>query len=389
MTERERFIAVCRGEKPDYYPIFGFNEAPGVSAGVMRQTYDRLMATGMPDIGGVWEADGRPYNLEGWREYWGVTGSCDIEELAAEPAASLKYETEIKDGYEYVRCETGALTRQIIDNSISYSMPDFIRFHVRDRSSWEFFRQRRTPGKPWDKLKLRELAAKYQKTDRPLRISINSTFGSLRDIVGPEMACTIFYDDPQLAHDIMDWLAWLNREYIFPVIDELEPDIVLISEDICYNHGLMISPALFREFCLPLYKEAAAVVRNKETAVFVVDTDGFAEPFVPLAREGGINALFPWEVKAGNNLLRVRREYPKFIIMGGLEKECLNQGNADLIPGEISKVQALLPLGRYFPNGDHGIQPLATFENMCRFMTGLHEICGSRIGKFPRADRKD
>ena len=38
----------------------------------------------------------------------------------------------------------------------------------------------------------------------------------------------------------------------------------------------------------------------------------------------------------------------------------------------------------YFPNGDHGIQPLVTFPNLCKFMTLLHEVCNNPEGEFPR-----
>lgn len=384
MTEKERFLAVCRGEKPDYIPVFGFNEAPGVSGGVMRTTYNRLMATGMPDIGGVWEADGQPRNLEGWRRYWGVTGPLDVEEFPGEHARGFDYTRTIRDGFEYIECETGALTRQVQDNDITYSMPEFIRFHVRDRESWEFYKQRRTPGKRWPAGQLAALGGKYANAGKPVRVSIHSTFGALRDIVGPEMACMIFYDDPELARDIMAWLMWLNREYLFPLIRAVRPDIVLVSEDICYNHGMMIGPGMFREYCLPLYHEAQEVVRECGAEMFAVDTDGFAEPFVPVVREAGVNALFPWEVKSNNDLMRVRCGHPEFILMGGLEKECMNEGNEGLIAGEMAKAKALLAHGRYFPNGDHGIQPLVTFENLCRFMTALHDVCGNPEGDFPR-----
>ena len=68
-----------------------------------------------------------------------------------------------------------------------------------------------------------------------------------------------------------------------------------------------------------------------------------------------------------------------------VEKEVVNEGNGHLIEVEImSKVAPLLAQGRYFPNGDHGIQPLVTFENMCKFMTLLHEVTGNPEGEFPR-----
>ena len=74
--------------------------------------------------------------------------------------------------------------------------------------------------------------------------------------------------------------------------------------------------------------------------------------------------------------------------MGWLEKEVVNEGNGHLIEEEImSKVPPLLAKGRYFPNGDHGIQPPVTFENLCRFMTLLHEVTGNPEGEFPRVSR--
>ena len=68
-----------------------------------------------------------------------------------------------------------------------------------------------------------------------------------------------------------------------------------------------------------------------------------------------------------------------------LEKEVVNEGNEHRIEPEIrDKVPPLLAKGRYFPNGDHGIQPMVTYNNLRRFMTVLHEVCGNPEGEFPR-----
>jgi len=63
----------------------------------------------------------------------------------------------------------------------------------------------------------------------------------------------------------------------------------------------------------------------------------------------------------------------------------VNEGNeATIEPEIVRKVPLLLAKGRYFPNGDHGIQPPVTFEGLRRFMTLLHEVCGNPEGEFPR-----
>lgn len=203
--------------------------------------------------------------------------------------------------------------------------------------------------------------------------------------MGTERACTILYDDPALAHEIIDWETWKIKTYCFPLIEQLRPEIIQAGEDCCYNHGMLISPRSFREFCSPHYRQLGQIAKDCGVDMVTIDTDGNAMELVPLVEECGVNCIYPFEVKAGNNLLILRQQHPKFILMGWLEKEVINEGNGHLIKNEImSKVPPLLEKGGYFPNGDHGIQPLVTFENLCKFMTLLHEVTDNPEGEFPR-----
>ncbi len=59
----------------------------------------------------------------------------------------------------------------------------------------------------------------------------------------------------------------------------------------------------------------------------------------------------------------LREKYPEFIFSGWLEKESMNEGNEWMIEKEIlGKVPLMMEKGRYFPNTDHFIQPLATLK---------------------------
>ena len=148
---------------------------------------------------------------------------------------------------------------------------------------------------------------------------------------------------------------------------------------------MLISPGQFREFCSPLYKELADCARACGVPVMTVDSDGCAMQLAPLLVECGMNSMHPFEVKGGNDLFALREQFPDLVMFGWLEKEIINDGNGHLIEQEImSKVPSLLAKGRYFPNGDHGIQPPATFDNLCEFMTILHEVCVNPEGEFPR-----
>ncbi|MDD5677231.1 MAG: uroporphyrinogen decarboxylase family protein [Kiritimatiellae bacterium] len=378
MNDKERFLSIAHFEKPDYVPIFGFGGAPGMAHGCQQQTYDRLIATGMPRHVVC-------HDQESWNRYWGTTGAIGPGFSLGSGAQGFHTTTRREGEFEIIESENGAITRQVIDNTNTYSMPEFIRFPVRDRASWEFYKERTQPKVCMTRDEMNEHAKKVDLRTKPLGVEAGSTYGTLRGLMGPEGASLAFYDDPELVRDIADHILRGIRERAFPLIERLKPEVVLMGEDLCYNHGMLVSPAQFDEFYGRHYREVCACARANGAALVAIDTDGNAMEFVPLVRRYGVNAMYPFEVKAGNDLFALRKAYPEFILFGWLEKEVVNEGNEDMIKSEImSKVPRLLKQGGYFPNGDHGIQPLVTFPNLCKFMTLLHEVCHNPEGEFPR-----
>jgi len=401
MNELQRFKAVVNFEKPDYIPIFAFPWVPGISYGTVEPVRKKLISQGMPEWVGRFDYDKTSSSspdfwsgyissgTEGaasWMRYWGTTGPLTLDFLPAGKSKGFAVETRIEGDYEIIESESGAITRQVLNNEETYSMPEFIRFDVRDRASWELYKDRKTPGPLWSSDKIDEVCRKYDGRTRPLSVSVMGTWGYMRDIAGPEKALLMLYDDPELAHEIIDWFDWIRRTYIFPLIRRLKPEILQSGEDICYNHGMLISPGQFREFCGRSYTSIAQIGRECGADLIAVDSDGNVMEFAPLVEELGFNGLYPFEVKSNNDMMKIRREHPRFVIMGGLEKEVLNEGGGGgAIEAEImSKVPGLLKYGGYFPNNDHGIQPMITFENLCRFMTLLHEVTENPEGEFPR-----
>ena len=115
----------------------------------MRKTHERLVQGGMPEwVDGCIEL-GKPRKTETWYRYWGTTGPIGIDFFPGEPAKGIKTEKRIEGEWEIIESETGALTRQVIDNDVTYCMPEYLVFPVRDRKSWEFYRDRMTPGPRW------------------------------------------------------------------------------------------------------------------------------------------------------------------------------------------------------------------------------------------------
>ena len=386
MNDLERFLAVVNGESPDYVPIFGFHGAPGMSRGCMAKTHDRLVRTGMPSwVGGNYGRGLKVRDVDSWYRYWGTTGPIALDFSLVSGARGFRTNVRVEDGYEIVESETGAITRQVVDNDITYIMPEFIRYAVRDRESWEFYKERSDPLQVLSPEELESRCRSYDNREGPLTISAGGGYGFIRGLMGPEAASYAFYDDPELIHDMMAWKLEQTVRAAFPLIERLRPEIVQMGEDLCYNHGMLISPDQFRTFFRGYYRQVCDHAHANGVSLVAVDTDGNAMEFSGLAASLGVDGIYPWEVKAGNDLFRLREQLPEFVCLGWLEKETVNKGNEEAIEPEImSKVPSLLAQGRYFPNGDHGIQPLVTFPSLCRFMTLLHEVCNNPEGEFPR-----
>lgn len=385
MNDLERFKAVVNFEEPDYIPIFGFPGAPGMSRGCMGKTHRRLVETGMPAHVGGFGAPGSRSDVESWKQYWGTTDPITLDFNIKKDMQGFRTETRVEGEYEIIESENGSVTRQVIDNDATYSMPDFIIYPVRDRESWEFYKERMTPAGKMAKDEIEQNCRRFDDRDRPLTVNAGGTLGNVRSLMGPEAFCMALYDDPELVHDIITWYVEMSREYVFPLVERLKPEVVQLWEDICGNHGMMVSPGHFDEFGGNLYREVAGFAHEQGVDLVIVDSDGNVNELVPLLASFKVNGLFPFEAKGNNDLFGMRKALPEFVLMGWLEKETVNEGNEDTIEPEImSKVPPLLEKGGYFPNGDHGLQPFVTFDNLCRFMTLLHEVCGNPEGSFPR-----
>lgn len=317
--------------------------------------------------------------------YWGTTDPIGLDFGLSWGAEGFRTTRRVEDGFEIIECESGAVTRQVIDNDITYIMPEYVRYPVRDRPSWELYKARQSPRQFMSAADIEMHCRRFDQRDKPLCIGAGSGYGTVRGLMGPEAASLAFYDDPGLVHDIVQWHLQRVRRDCFPLIERLHPEIVAMGEDLCYNHGMLLSPALFDEFFGGHYQEVCDCAHANGADVVAVDTDGNAMEFTGVAARYGVNAIYPYEVKAGNDLFALRERHPRFVFFGWLEKETVNEGNEALIAPEIlGKVPALLARGGYFPNGDHGLQPLVTFPSLCRFMTLLHEVCGNPEGEFPR-----
>ena len=139
------------------------------------------------------------------------------------------------------------------------------------------------------------------------------------------------------------------------------------------RNGPSISPKMFREFMLPPYKRIIGALKERGIKHFIVDNDGNLDIIIPLFLECGFTGIYPIERQAGNDLMHIRKKYPKLQIMGGFNKYALAL-DKKYVELEISNYKELIKMGGFVPFADHIIPPNASWENFKYYRNRLNKI---------------
>jgi uroporphyrinogen decarboxylase len=189
-----------------------------------------------------------------------------------------------------------------------------------------------------------------------------------------------FYDMPEVVHDCMR--AWLELADAVIALHQrhLTLDELFLAEDICYNHGALISPEMMREFLFPYYKQLVANVRGRQIdrsrqLHVQVDTDGFAPAVIPLYQEAiGMDAMSPFEVAAGCDVVEVGRRHARLTIAGGIDKRILAAG-PEAIDRELERIlPPLVARGGYHPTCDHGVPHDVSYASYLHYRRRVLEL---------------
>ncbi len=260
---------------------------------------------------------------------------------------------------------SGFATRAFMDFPVK-NMRDFLRMKKR----YDPKDPKRYPEN-WD-----ELAEAHQKRDHPLSVVIRGPFWWTRDMTGLRKIATGIYKEPELIRKIMDFCADFQTGVLDRALDTVDVDYVIVAEDMGYKNGPMIGPETMREFMGHAYRAITDFFRGHGVRTILVDSDGYVEPLVPVWLELGINGTTPCEVAAGMDVVKLGEEFPKLVIMGGIDKRKLARGKEAIREEVMYKVPPLVKRKGYFPGVDHAVPPDISLENFRYFVELLRQLCG-------------
>ncbi|MFZ4396732.1 MAG: uroporphyrinogen decarboxylase family protein [Kiritimatiellia bacterium] len=285
----------------------------------------------------------------------------------------LVEETEMT---KLVRDGNGALLRWIKNSA---GGPEHVGFRVEDRQGWEehilpHLLDEKTRERRINFDAYRETRQKCARDARFMTCGVLGAFDTMSPMCGHENLLIGMAADPDWVRRMADLYSTLMVR-LLEVLFQREglPDGLWVWDDLGYKQTPFMSTAMYRELIMPAHKKLFDFAHSHNLPV-VLHCDGFVEALIPSLIEAGINCLQPLEIKAGMDLLRIKKNYgEKIALIGGMDERVLESNDLAAVRRELeSKVPAAMAGSGYVLQVDHSVSNLVNYETYKFFVeTGL------------------
>lgn len=369
MTDRQHFNEIMQGK------VTG--RIPNYELGCWPQTVDRWLAEGAP-------ADKIYWNFWQGEPFFKIDRH-DYAHIHAGMIPNFGYEV-LDDNDEYITARNGdgIVTKALKEGTVRgsrMSMDQYLQHPVTDRASWQDVKRRYNPTVEvrypmlWN-----EMAQNWKNRDYPLCLLGNGTFGlysQLRSWVGTEEISYMFYDDPALVEEMIEFATEFFLQLVKRALKDVQFDYFNFFEDCAGKGGPLYGPQIFDRFFRKSYARIIDTLRQGGVNSIWLDCDGDMLPLVPLWMEVGVNCLWPLEQASGMDPRKLRKLFgPKLILGGGIDKMEIAKGRKAIDAELESKIPPMLEQGGYIPFLDHSIPPDISYSNFMYYLERKLKLMG-------------
>ena len=371
MTPRERFRKIIRHEMPDRMPYsFG---------GPRRSTFE------------AWRKQGLSLKQQkNWREFVGGERGTGIGMLYTGPMPPFEEKIiEEKDNKRIWIDHMGVKRVDAIDQPTEgFATRKYLEFPVKSLKDFQRMRERFDPHSP-ERYELQDEndLEKYtslnpdgyrhyvpgqswkeridvcNSSNVPVSVGVPGLYWTCRDWCGFEGLSVMFYDQPKLVYEMMEYRTWFIMELLEEPLSHIKVDQVTLSEDMAYKTASMISPEHMREFMLPGYERLYEFFKSKGVDCVVMDTDGHNSQVLEVFHPRAIDGISPMEIAANNNPEEYLQKYPKLFVKGGIDKRELRFSKKRVHSEVAKRYETARKYGGYIPTVDHGVPPDVPLRN--------------------------
>jgi len=341
MTPRERVLRAIAHKEADRVPI---HDSP------WRATVARWRKEGLPDE--IPAAEYFGYEIQGF----------DADLTPQYPIRIVERSAE----YVVKTTAYGGVRKNHWDFSTT---PELIDYGVKSREDWEAAKRRLHPHYTrvdWVTLKNTYDTAKSD----GLFLTFNAMTGYdlCQQYIRSDELLPLLITDPDWIRDMAETQADMvigMAEILFEAGYRF--DGAFLFNDMGYRGGLLFSPRTYRQVFQPADRRMFDFF-HKHGMVVLLHSCGNVTALIPDLLSIGLDVLQPLEVKAGVDLLELKREYGKDLtFMGGIDVRAMADPDPRAIEREVSvKIAAAKVGGGYIYHSDHSIPNNVSFQQYCR-----------------------
>jgi len=268
-------------------------------------------------------------------------------------------EIEIRDGKRVIINQDGLLAEVPLNGGSS--IPHFLKSSITTPEDWKKVKEEhfdlKHPSRIINIDSIKKRIPADDKRDFPLGIYCGSMIGKIRDMLTFEGLAYATYDYPEMVEDMVETVCQLVEDSIAQLLPHFKFDYASGWEDICFNHGPIVSLDFFREVVVPRYKRINRKIKKYGIDIWYTDCDGDVRFLIPYFLESGINCLFPFEVNSCTHPGDLLDQYSgELRIMGGVDKMRLGEG-PEAIKKYLQSLEKYVVKGGYIPFCDHRCPP--------------------------------
>ena len=358
MNQRERYIRCLTFEKVD--------RVPNMELGVWPETLERWRAEGM-----AWWVG----NLFQLSDHFGMDKSFNIDWMHIDdrvcPSPAFRV---VEDGGEWEILED-TIGNRLRRGKKNASIPQFLRFAVETMADYERLLPLLDPALPARYADNFDENMRGRAVREEVRgINFCGLFGYCRELMGLENFCMAIYDDIELVERLLDNRVETARVLYQRAFAKGEIDSVQMWEDMAYKTGPLVSPDFMERHMLERYREIVDIFHKGGVRLIMMDCDGNLDKIAPIVQKSGMNGVYPCEIAAGADPVRLRTLFPGVALSGGVDKRALSQDGREGVRREMKRLAPLVKDGGFIPYIDHFIPPDISYETFCYYMEAKREM---------------
>lgn len=272
----------------------------------------------------------------------------------------------------------GALLRR---HKYHNATPEHVDFMVKDRTLWD--EKVKAMLKPTrNRINFEAYRKAKERADAAGRFFVHSgvnVFEAIHPLCGHENLLLGMALDPDWIKDMADTYSDLMMnlmEILFA--EEGKPDGIWFYEDMGFKQRPFMSPEMYRDLILPGHKKTVDYAHSLGLPV-IMHSCGYVEPLIPGIIEAGVDCLQVIEIKAGMDLLKIKREFgDRLALFGGFDARNLVANDTDAINRELhEKIPVVMKGSGYILHSDHSI------PEQCRYETYRYFVDEAlKLGKY-------